>query len=209
MPNHVSNRITVKSSSDDWKAEEAALEQIKVLMKTEDSPFDFNVLIPYPERFESLDDARAAAEKQPGVKWVDLPKDGYNQGGYEWCIANWGTKWNAYDIGFGYDSITFNTAWNTPRPIWLAISKHIPDVEMIIEYADEDKGRNCGVLTYQNGKLLTIITETAMRDPVLFARAIIAEQSSAEHYADYLKAQDQIKELEEQLASYRANMTAI
>lgn len=63
MPNHVSHRIMLKSPTGDEKAESAAFKQLEALMKTDESPFDFNVLIPYPERFEALDKARREAEK--------------------------------------------------------------------------------------------------------------------------------------------------
>lgn len=46
---------------------------------------------------------------------------------YDFAHANWGTKWNAYDVHYtdhklaGKDSylvIQINTAWDTPREIW-------------------------------------------------------------------------------------------
>lgn len=78
---------------------------------------DFDRIIPYPEEFKALDrrnqeyqqklsainkeDPERAAKlstlaaeygAEPGAFWL---KDGFNSGGYEWCINNWGTKWNA------------------------------------------------------------------------------------------------------------------
>ena len=47
---------------------------------------------------------------------------------YEWSVANWGTKWNAY----GYDKytdysgckeLTFETAWSAPHPIIKKLSE--------------------------------------------------------------------------------------
>ena len=42
---------------------------------------------------------------------------------YDWCISNWGTKWNAY--GYSEDTIDyhdgdtlyFQTAWSAPHPV--------------------------------------------------------------------------------------------
>src|SRR5262249_40688206 len=60
---------------------------------------DFNAFLPYPERFLALDKAAEEWEERkrndPDLDYRDRPKDGFNQGGYEWCIANWCTKWNA------------------------------------------------------------------------------------------------------------------
>lgn len=179
MPNHISNIIRIKALDDDWKAEEKAFETLVSLMKTEDSPFDFNVLIPYPETYRLLDEKRHEAEKQPDAKWSDLPKDGFNQGGYEWCIEHWGTKWNAYDIGFDYEEVLFCTAWSTPNPIWAELSKRFPEMRLEIEYADEDRGSNCGKLAYLNGKLVLQEDMSGRPDSELFARAIIAEQHLA------------------------------
>lgn len=192
MPNHISNRLQILSFDEDWRKEQAAFEQLQAMMKTEDSPFDFNVLIPYPEPYKSMDDAHHAAEKaleglpkeEYWQRWRDLPKDGYNQGGYEWCSKTWGTKWNAYEIGFGWDDVYFQTAWATPKGIWVELSKRFPDMRLEIEYADEDRGSNCGKLTYKNGELIAFDDMSARPEAELFARAIIAEQEAAAAVAE-------------------------
>ncbi len=185
MPNHISNHIQLKSfDEDEWAKEQEAFERLQAMMKTDKKAFDFNVLIPYPEHFAALDKARDEAEKQ-GLKWSELPRDGYNQGGYEWCCANWGTKWGAYEIAVDYDSFYFQTAWSTPIPIWIEISKRFPDLQVVVEYADEDRGHNCGRLVYVNGKEIERIDMSARPEAELFARAIIAEQHAAHNWAKY------------------------
>lgn len=75
---------------------------------------------------------------------------------HEWCINNWGTKWNA----FGYDcvdcsteeSLCFLTAWSAPDPVIEKLSAMYPDVTLEHEYADEDIGANCGRKCYLNGE---------------------------------------------------------
>lgn len=73
---------------------------------------------------------------------------------YDWRNYFWGTKWNAYesdllDEGF----ITFNTAWNAPKPIIEKLSELFPDVCFTLHYADEDVGYNCGYRIYKGGEL--------------------------------------------------------
>lgn len=194
MPNHISNHLTLKSSADDYEGDGKALEELKILMKTDDSPFDFNVLARYPEHWDALDKAwHEAFEKLPRQSMNQLPADGYNHGGYDWCIENWGTKWNAYDISYGWDDVYFDTAWSTPRPIWVELSKRFPALEIVIEYADEDIGHNCGILVYKDGVLLSSKTDDELDDPVMFARAIRAEAKAG----DYWNQLQKLKTLDE------------
>ena len=66
---------------------------------------------------------------------------------YEWCIANWGTKWNASETYWNGDNIvTFETAWACPIPILEKISEMYPDISFEVAFADEDIGSNCGML---------------------------------------------------------------
>lgn len=189
MPNHISNIVHIEVSKENWKQGEEAMKAIREFMKSDESPFDFNKLIPYPEEFEKLDKAREAA-RAAGVKWDKLPKDGFNQGGYEWCSKNWGTKWNAYEIGFDYDTIAFQTAWATPRPIWKALSAKFPDVTIMIEYADEDRGNNCGILRCRSGVIYHEDNLSGKPAGRIFARAVIAEQEklAAERELDLMRA---------------------
>lgn len=50
---------------------------------------------------------------------------------YEWCLANWGTKWSSYDhevgeLGAGTFRFKFETAWSFPTPIFEALIERYP-----------------------------------------------------------------------------------
>ncbi|MBD5100742.1 MAG: hypothetical protein HDT29_05720 [Clostridiales bacterium] len=73
---------------------------------------------------------------------------------YDWCIKNWGTKWNAYDTQINdidKADIYFDTA-NTPAiPIIKVLSEKYPDCKFEYEYAEEQVGYNAGYYDYENG----------------------------------------------------------
>ena len=56
---------------------------------------------------------------------------------YDWCIMNWGTKWNAYDTNVVGDAVIFDTAWSFPEPVILALSKLFPELTITCSYVDE------------------------------------------------------------------------
>lgn len=77
---------------------------------------------------------------------------------YEWSVANWGTKWNAY----GYDEytdysgckeLTFETAWSAPHPILKKLSELFSNISFKHQWADEDIGMNCGERSYLGGEI--------------------------------------------------------
>lgn len=93
---------------------------------------------------------------------------------YEWCINNWGTKWNAY----GYDknsdyssekSLRFQTAWSAPQPVIERLSAMYPDVTFEQEFADEDLGANCGRKCYRNGECTESYYPESLKDGIEFA----------------------------------------
>ena len=138
MPNHISNKLTLNCE---------AATAIKIISEIggkyddgSDRPIDFDKILPYPTAFAEADSAceqwRLANPDRP---WNEVPKDGYNSGGYEWCVANWGTKWNAYSQErLGDTEIYFETAWSTAVPIYDLLSKKYPELNFTVEYADED-----------------------------------------------------------------------
>ena len=72
---------------------------------------------------------------------------------YDWSIKNWGTKWNAGATVVDSDIIEFQTAWSTPIPVFVELSKRMKDVAIIVHYADDDIGSNCGTLVIVNGEV--------------------------------------------------------
>ena len=133
MPNHCDNELTMSGTMSD-------IEEVFAYMKTEECDFDFNQVIPYPQKYKEMDDERARlGYKEFHEKYGADVKDGYNAGGYDWCIENWGTKWNAYSIKFDRLSVRFDTAWSPPEPVIIALAKKFPNVSFHLEYFE------CGV----------------------------------------------------------------
>ena len=70
---------------------------------------------------------------------------------YDWCCENWGTKWNATNTYIIDDNeIEFSTAWSCPVNIFKELSRQFSGVEIVVEFADEDVGSNCGIITFLN-----------------------------------------------------------
>ena len=59
---------------------------------------------------------------------------------YDWCVENWGTKWNACEVQVSDYTIEFSTAWAFAEPVMRKLAelcaKHSVDFEG--EWADED-----------------------------------------------------------------------
>jgi len=87
--------------------------------------FDFELIIPTPK----------------GVSWFDFH------------CSQWGTKWNSYDLELEtHTKFNFQTAWNSPNPIFIKLSKMEPTLTFHVDYADEDIGsNNCGSYTVEDG----------------------------------------------------------
>lgn len=149
MPNWCESDLVVSGPKEAVKAFREA-----VFTKGKDSPhddsyFDFNKIMPYPEKFKDLDQIRAdwrAANSNPdgslkdGITFDMMPHDGYNCGGYEWCLRNWGTKWPAGDfqnVDFELGAktakykISYNTPWGPPIPILLEASRQHPEITIL------------------------------------------------------------------------------
>ena len=127
MPNHITNRLTIEGQNGDVKA-------IMESIKGEKTRLDFSKVIPMPE----------GLEETGYIYW------------YDWAIANWGTKWNAYgspDDRDTDDTIYFETAWSGVPIILKALSEKYPNVKFIYAWADEDTGCNVGTATAENGNV--------------------------------------------------------
>lgn len=72
---------------------------------------------------------------------------------YDWCCEYWGTKWNACEVYVGNKSVSFQTAWSAPDPIFEALAYLCDKYNVTFEgeYADEDRGSNSGHISSENG----------------------------------------------------------
>jgi len=99
---------------------------------------------------------------------VPLPADKnqttFHHAGYDWQCANWGTKWNAYDITpdtFPHVlkevedteglTFSFNTAWSPPSEWLVHASTKYPDLTFTLRY-EEPGMAFCGWLVAHRGE---------------------------------------------------------
>lgn len=145
MPNWCMNTV-------EWTGNPEEQEKVLALIKTGDNDFDFNAILPYPEEYAKAD-AEVERLGKEGVEWKNMPPDGFNHGGYEWCLANWGTKWNACEAISDLGVASFDTAWSPPEPVICALSKMFPELTFTLRY--EEGGMDfSGYCVYRAGNLL-------------------------------------------------------
>lgn len=161
MPNHCENDLYI----DGPKEKVDAL--FKLMGLDKDKPeFDCNAVIPYPEKFRDMDaEARVfswnsplSKEEQEAARAAYMKKwgttsDGYNSGGYEWCINNWGTKWGAYDVWVYTHElrglcVTFYSAWSPPSPVIEKLVDMFPELRIEHEYFECGAGYCGGLIAY-------------------------------------------------------------
>lgn len=154
MPNHCHNDLYLRGP----KADVAAC--LALIGADQDDPkFDFSAVIPYPERLAQMDaecrairsaapEERAAMLEAYDGKW-GTHSDGFNSGGYEWCVEHWGTKWGAYNVARrDYDGpcVTFQTAWSPSKQIVVALAKRFQTITFALEYFERGM-QVCGGFT--------------------------------------------------------------
>lgn len=173
MPNHITNLVVIGGEPNAVKSfmDKVIVEKSNEFDGTYKT-FDFEAIVPMPEelniessssieefiktgivpefiRPEKRDEFLAQCEQAK----QNIKKYGFKDW-YDWRIANWGTKWNAYDFKFiSEDTFMFNTAWSTPDRIWEAIAKQYPELQFNIKYADEDAGYNAGEIGINSGEV--------------------------------------------------------
>ena len=148
MPNHCHNRVTFYSSG----SAPESLEQIAKLKQIFEDESTFGQIIPEP------DWANIPLDEKTASNWLhskrgdvgELPikqQDRYGESQrfhstgiaddrwYDWRLANWDTKWDAYDVYVTDDDpesleVEFNTAWSPPEAICHAIREQYPDIDV-------------------------------------------------------------------------------
>ena len=169
MPNFVTNIIDFKGKG----AEQAALTLY------EDGTFNFG-FAPMPEGIKGTRSpaniVTVAEREQEIADWelkdqsykdmvgrsfsltqkmsADLIKKYGANNWYDWAVDNWGTKWSGSSGALETPTqCIFDSAWSTPYEAFKKLSVLFPEVEMFVQYADEDFGSNTGTYRIANGEL--------------------------------------------------------
>ena len=131
MPNYVLNRLT-------GVTEEKLRPYISV---AEDGTefLDFKKIIPMPKELDIESNTDSNLKKYGYKDW------------YSWRIANWGTKWNSWDLVSKENVFYFFTAWDSPCQIIEKLSGLL-HCQIAVVYADECDN-NSGSYIYTNGRL--------------------------------------------------------
>lgn len=162
MANYIKHIVNIKTT-------DIELKEILNFVKSDDKIFDFNKIIPMPESLnidsrydlqQILDKDRILNENEKEL--VKKYSENYKTYGffdwYNWCISNWGTKWNAGEpILKDKNILEFYTAWSHCAPIFFVLSNKFPKTVFEVNFADENRGYNTQILTYQNGGIINKI----------------------------------------------------
>jgi len=76
---------------------------------------------------------------------------------YDWCVENWGTKWNAHDGSCEEHRtrflLQFDTAWSPPVPVIEALSEKYPKNKFSLRYYEAGMGYK-GRFAVKGGQVL-------------------------------------------------------
>ena len=150
MPNHCTNRVTFYS--DDTTAILKLHEIFNRGMDENDERTVFGAFVPEPDWKNTPlaeEDVQEYnwSKKRGEVGELPVVKDkGFGEGlyfestdvnddrWYNWRVANWGTKWDCYDLSIDEDeqelNLQFNTAWSPPEEICYALKEKFQDADI-------------------------------------------------------------------------------
>jgi len=161
MPNWTTNEVRFTFDMSHQK------DKFMKLVKSDDNPFDFNKIVLMPEVFNRLctngtvtnetcwcDDSKpnGVGEQLTDLELQRLKKEHGTVSEREWCIDNWGTKWNCVNhiknddddddsqVWFGFD-----TAWSPPIGIAHSLKHKFTGIKFRWFYRDESD-MFCGYL---------------------------------------------------------------
>ena len=134
MPNYCNNTISIKAPRE-------TLNTIQSLVKSDESEFDFNKIIPMPDYIYRGNLGPEEQKIYGKNNW------------YDWSNENWGTKWNCWDVEYGEteDELFYNfyTAWSPSEPVVKALAEMFPEANIRFRY-EETGCCFCGEQEYEN-----------------------------------------------------------
>lgn len=128
MPNYCSNSLTINEDSND-----SILDVLKDYLN-EKGELSFEKILPIPDELKNTT-SPTPKDADPAIKKELIKKYG-SDNWWDWCVSNWGTKWDA-DVHHSDEShISFTTAWSPPIGIVKTLSK-LTGKEFRLTYIEE------------------------------------------------------------------------
>ena len=133
MPNWVNNYIVIKGDAKELDAFEKHIKEPSVFVE-KDTAFTFHSFVTLsPEKLDEYHEKHGSGP--------DGPYGNTEYNWYNWNCSNWNTKWDAchaeVDVSVDEIVIRFDTAWAPPEPVFVEIAKQFPQLEMEIEWEEE------------------------------------------------------------------------
>ena len=155
---------------------EGELQGFKKFAKTGTNVLDTHKFIPYPKEFKEQDilsnryhdlkrnkqDGKLTKKETRELLLMSLnppEKDGFNSGGYDWCLQNWGTKWGICNPElYNLDDkqklfYRFNTAWSPASIITCKMAELFPKLKFNYKYW-EGGSEFRGIFICKNKKII-------------------------------------------------------
>ena len=151
MPNWCENRLCVYCIMDH---PEELSNFIEIVKNPEDkSDLSMGKLLPCPDELLKQD----SANKNPDDYRAELIKKYGHADCDDWCVANWGTKWDLCSVrtieyNDNYIVYDFESAWSPPTNWVIAIMQKFPNLNFRLKY-DESGMKFFGVLEIEDGKI--------------------------------------------------------
>jgi len=127
MPNHCHNRVTFYSE------DTTVIQRLYNIFKSDNI---FTQFIPEPD-WKTTPNEKGELPIQPekdSMMPPQFPDGTTDDRWYSWRLANWGTKWDAYEVEiddselhYGFE-VSFDTAWSPPEEICYAIKDQFDDL---------------------------------------------------------------------------------
>ena len=139
MPNWCVNELTITSNNKEQ------LKQFieKVRDPENDTELSLTKLFPCPEELLSADSTFYKSLNDESAKLLIMKYGQTNW--YEWCIANWGTKWDVENVELKncddhYVCYCFDSAWSPPTKWIVHVALMFPDLYFFLKYDETGVG---------------------------------------------------------------------
>lgn len=153
MPNYCNNTLTMQNC--DEPIVDVLSDYLKVTWDdVTNSPaiiLDFQKIAPMPKELVGTT-SPTPIDIDPELQKNLLEKCGVDNW-HQWCLINWGTKWNSSDSFMSKSAMSFTTAWSPPCAAIATLAK-LTGKDLRMTYMEEGMGF-CGELyAYGNGTVV-------------------------------------------------------